>query len=430
MSLFNDILKKPTKAAALSTTQSSQNVQTQWLKREVNQHPRLTPQQITIALTNAEQGHLITMLDLFDDIIEKNGQIRAEMPMRMEYITKYPWAIVPPDNASATEKKIALNCEAIIKNIPDFEDVLLHCAKAVFYPFACSEIVWDWDSTNSQRIPLRIYPRKAQWFQLPLDNKESITLRDGSAQGQALWQGGWLCHKHGGGEIARLGLLRTLIWYAMFSSYSLTDWSEYNDIHGLPIILAKYSGDNEELITKVEQVLHDIGHKSRGVVPNAINIEFHEASKNNANPFQAMLSYCDSMISKVISHGSLNTGVGDGTNTNALGKVHASNQINAVLSDIRQYESTLTEQLVMAILYFNGWLTDARRYPQFKFNTKEKADILVFSQALKPLVEVGARIPVNWINGECGIPYAKDGEAILKIIDVNNNPIDNNQQDQ
>ncbi|RCH08006.1 hypothetical protein CSC36_6095, partial [Pseudomonas aeruginosa] len=48
-----------------------------------------------------------------------------------------------------------------------------------------------------------------------------------------------------------------------------------------------------------------LGHAAAGIIPESMSIEFQEASKGSAEPFMAMMRWCDDSMSKAILGGTL-----------------------------------------------------------------------------------------------------------------------------
>ncbi|MEW5904806.1 MAG: DUF935 family protein [Pseudomonadota bacterium] len=97
---------KPIKRSELAEPQTSKLAQ---LHREFASHPArgLTPARLARILEDAEQGDIRAQHDLFLDMEDKDAHIFAEMGKRKRALLTVDWDIVPPRNASATERKLA-----------------------------------------------------------------------------------------------------------------------------------------------------------------------------------------------------------------------------------------------------------------------------------------------------------------------------------
>lgn len=256
-----DASGNPIKRAELKEPQTSKLAQ---LHREFSGHPSrgLTPLKLARILEEAEQGDIRAQHDLFLDMEEKDAHIFAEMGKRKRVLLTVDWDIVPPRNASATEKKLAGYARELIQDVPDFEDVILDALDAIGHGFSCQEI--EWELLGSEWLPKEINQRPQTWFQTDRSTRTQIRLRDNSLDGQALQPFGWITHTHKAksGYLARGGLHRVLSWPYLFKNYSVGDLAEFLEIYGLPLRLGTYQAgaSDEEKATLLRAVM-SIGHQ-------------------------------------------------------------------------------------------------------------------------------------------------------------------------
>lgn len=380
-------------------------------------HPSrgLTPPRLARILEQAEQGDIIAQHDLFLDMEEKDGHIFAEMSKRKRALLTLDWSIEPPRNATAAEKKQAEYAEEVLRDLDNLEDLLLDMCDAIGHGFSCLEI--EWEMLGAERVPKAFNHRPQEWFQTDRATRSQIRLRDMSLDGAELWPFGWVMHVHRAksGYLSRSGLHRVLAWPFLFKNYSVRDLAEFLEIYGLPLRLGTYPGgaSDDEKATLLRAVL-SIGHDAAGIVPEGMMIDFKEAAKGAADPFQYMIEWCERTQSKAILGGTLTTQADGKSSTNALGNVHNEVRHDLLEADARQVASTITRDLVYPILMLNkGGVVDRRRLPRFKFDTVEPEDIKTIADALPSLVGVGVRIPVDWANEKLRIPVPGKDEPVL-----------------
>jgi phage gp29-like protein len=223
----------------LQNSQLDTNFQLQNLQREYQSHLRdtnLTPLRIRQIFERAEQGQILEQCDFFADMEERDGHICAELAKRKRGVLGLKWSLQPPHNATAQEITQAQNVQDLLLGLDDFEDVLLNLTEAIGYGFSCLEL--QWQLSNNVWMPEKLLHRPARWFQLSMFNRDDVRLRDGSSDGAELWQAGWLVHKHKAksGDASRSGLLRSLAFPYLFKHYALTDFNEFLEIFGLPMM--------------------------------------------------------------------------------------------------------------------------------------------------------------------------------------------------
>ena len=411
-----DVNGNPIQSNTLTEPQTSRLAQ---LHREFASHPSrgLTPVKLARILEAAEQGDIRAQHELFMDMEEKDAHIHAEMGKRKRALLTVEWDIVPPRNASATERKLAGYAKELLQDVPNFEDVILDALDGIGHGFSCQEI--EWERLGSEWLPKALHHRPQGWFQVDRETRTEIRLRDNSLDGQALQPFGWITHAHRAksGYLARAGLHRVLCWPYLFKNYSVGDLAEFLEIYGLPLRLGKYQGgaSDEEKSTLLRAVM-SIGHDAAGIIPEGMSIDFTEAAKGSEGPFMAMVEWCEKSQSKAILGGTLTSQADGKSSTNALGNVHNEVRHDLMVSDAIQLGGTLTRDLVYPLLALNkGGVDDRRRLPRFKFMFDDSEDLGVLADALPKLVSMGMRIKTEWAHERAGIPQAEDGDEVLGV---------------
>jgi len=407
------------KSSEKDNLETTQTAQIETLQRLFATHPSrgLTPARLAEIMHQAELGYVIAQHDLFVDMEEKDAHIFAEMSKRKRALLTVDWDIVPPRNASASEKKLAGYAKELIQDVPKFEDVILDCLDGIGHGFACLEV--EWQMFGDERLPGKIMHRPQSWFQTDRATRSEIRLRDGTPDGAELWPLGWIVHVHKAksGYLSRAGLHRILAWPYLFKNYSVGDLAEFLEIYGLPMRIGKYpAGTQEAEKNTLLQALVSLGHDAAGIIPEGMMIEIVEAAKGTHTPFEAMTSWAERSQSKAILGGTLTSQADGKSSTNALGKVHDDVRHDILQSDSVQLGSTLTRDLVFPLLTLNkGGISDLRRCPRFVFNVQETEDIGSFADALPKLVGIGMKIKADWAHERLGIPLSEDGDDILTI---------------
>ncbi|MDH0494257.1 DUF935 domain-containing protein [Comamonas aquatica] len=405
----------------MATVHTPQTAQLGHLQRELQSHPTrgLTPSRLSQILDAAEQGDLVSQFDLFEDMEEKDGHIASEMGKRRRACI-VDWEIVPPDNASAVEKRNAEQLGELVQSIPDFEDVIFDATDAIGKGFACLEI--EWHREGGLWLPKTVTHRPQSWFQLHRGYRQELRLRSNTAdaqgvQGQPLNPFGWVTHVHKAksGYLERTALFRQLVWTYLFKNYSVGDLAEFLEIYGIPVRLGKYppnAGEKEK--ATLLRALVGIGHNAAGIIPDGMVIDFKDAATGDPKAFELMISWCERNQSKVILGGTLISGADGAASTNALGNVH--NEVRKDLrdGDLRQLNTTLSRDLVYAIATLNGLAPDGiKRCPRMQLTADETEDMQSMSEALPKLVGIGVQVPQSWANRRLGIPLPQQGEAVL-----------------
>ncbi|MDC8804226.1 DUF935 domain-containing protein [Halomonas pacifica] len=388
------------------------------LKREFAEHPSkgLTPKRLYQILEAAEQGDLKGQSELFEDMEEKDAQIGADLGKRRQLAAELEWQIVPPDGADAREKRATEQAIEVFSSL-EVEDLILDMGMGIGHGWANLELPWERDgATRYIEQPIL---RPHSWFRLHPDDQNVITLRDNSHTGAELWPLGWVQHRHRakGGYVARMGLHRMLAWPYLFQNYALGDLAQLLEIYGLPTVVGKYpkNATDKEKATLLRAVVA-MGKDARGIIPDGMSVEFLEAAgkSTSADVYKTMMEWCERSKAKAILGGTLTSGTGEGTNTNALGNVHERGQASLIRSDVRQYAGSIRKFILWPMAALNYGIEKPQRAPRFYLDIGETEDLKMLSETLPVFADRGVQIPVWWFHEKSGIPRAQEGEEVLQ----------------
>lgn len=387
------------------------------------EHPAigLTPLKVHALLTQAEAGNMNAMLALFEDMEERDLHLLAEMSKRKRTVAKLDWSIKAPKNADANEQKYTEVISELMGIIENFEDIITDSLDAIGKGFSCHELHWVregnvWLINDMQwHVPQR--------FTIdPFNQRKLLLAGNGLGDDEPLWENAWLVHTHKAksGYLVRGGLHRALVWSYVFKNYSVRDLAEFLEIYGLPLRLGTYpaGATDGEKLTLLRAVM-EIGHRAAGIIPQGMMIDFKEAAKGSSDPFMDMIKWCEMSQSKAILGGTLTSQADGKSSTNALGKVHDDTRIEIRDSDAKQLASSISRDVIGALMRINYPNVSPRRYPKFVFDLAETEDIGVYSEALPKLVGIGMQIPAPWAHKRLGIPMVSGDEPVLSMAQAN-----------
>ncbi len=401
------------------TVQTENESRLMQLQHHFSEHPAsgLTPTKAARILRAAEQGDLIAQSELAEDMEEKDTHLQSELSKRRGAITAVEWKIRPPANASAAEQRDCEMIEEILRDAVWLDDCIFDASDAILKGFACQEIEWESGLVGGLKLIKNVHWRDPAWFMTPQLQRNTLRLRDGSANGVEMQQFGWIKHiaRAKTGYLSRIGLVRTLVWPFLFKNYSLRDFAEFLEIYGLPLRLGKYpeGATNNEKQTLLRAVM-SIGHNAGGIIPRGMEVEFQNAADGSDATFMAMIEWAEKSMSKAILGGTLTSQADGATSTNALGNVHNDVRKEVRDADLKRLAATLTRDLVYPLYALNcKSFNDARRIPRFEFDVAESEDLNAFADGLNKLVDIGFRIPKQWAHDKLQVPIAADDEEVL-----------------
>jgi phage gp29-like protein len=387
-----------------------------WLKHTVAGHPTrgLTPEKLARILQMAEIGQLIDQAWLFEDMEEKDAHLLAELSKRKMAVIGLGWSIKAPRNPSAAEQQLADDMAELFQELPDFSQLLFDMLDAIGKGY--SRIEMNWEQTPEGCLPKSFDYRDPAWFMANPEDRNQITLRDGTYTGGILRPFGWISHDHKAksGYMTRAGLFRCLVWPWMFKNMALRDLAEFLEIYGIPPRIAKYPpGASEKEKATLLRAVTMLGHNAAGMMPQGMTIDFMAAAEGTGDPFELMMNRCDAMISKAILGGTLTSST-DGVGSQALGNVHNEVRIDIRNADARQLANTLSRDLIYPLAVLNSSTpVDPRRCPRFEFDTRDPDDMKLYSEALPALVNMGLRIGTNYVYDKLCIPVPAEGDEVL-----------------
>lgn len=419
---------------ALDETQSDGEARVGQLKREFANHPSkgLTPEKLHRILEAAEQGDLSAQSELFEDMEEKDPQIGADMAKRRQAAAELEWQISAPDGATALERKAADFCSEVFSSI-EVEDLVVDMGSAFGHGWAQLELPWDRDG-QERRICQPIL-RPHSWFALDQFDQNKIVIKGLQGEDAELWPLGWISHRHKAkpGYVARSGLHRMLAWPYLFQNYALGDLAQLLEIYGLPARIGTYPrGASSAEKSALLRAVVSLGQSAAGIIPEGMKIDFLNAAEGRADVFQAMMDWCERAKAKVILGGTLTSGTGEGTNTNALGNVHERGLNSLIRSDVRQLAGTVRRDILWPMAALNFGIEDINRAPKFWLDTDETEDYKALSETLPTFVDMGMKIPMWWVHEKTRIPKATDQDEVLqaKAKPVPVTPAENTPGDQ
>lgn len=421
---------QPIETRALFEAQSVSN--TRYISTEHDSHPSsgLTPRAIHSILTNAEQGDLVALQDLADDMQERDGQIMSVVQQRVTAVASRDISIVPPKGATEAERQTAARVQGMLDDCGcDLSALCTNLLDGIYKGFSAVEqwfapegklMAPRWEA-RQQRIftvrnitlnPVTETPAAGQW----LDGRNELRLRTGhDTSGEALRPYNWVIHRHKAknGYLAKQILARVLVWPYILKHYSMRDFAEFLEIYGLPLRLGTYPAGASDADKRVLlRAVSEIGHNAAGIIPSGMMIDFKEAAKGVGAPFLDMARYQDEMIAKIVLGQTLTSGEGQ-HGTQALGKVHADTRDLLRDADAKAVAMTMTRDMLWPFVQFNLAGIDPRRMPSVHIDTKDPKDMSALADGLGKLVAMGVRVGKSWAQEEAGIPIPADGEEVL-----------------
>jgi phage gp29-like protein len=422
-----DHLGNPISSASAQGARSRQTATLRELHTDLETHPgrALTPRRVNNILLQAEQGDLLPLQDLADDMQERDGKLFAVLGQRAAAVQLMPISVTAPDNATAAEKALAQQATELWQLAAlDLPQLVGWCMDGVLKGFAPVETTWDY--RDGYQLPT-LAQAQQRWFVCGQGqgsagssaqaraSRDTLLLRttDGA---QPLRPLNWLIHRHPAlcGYTSRQALARVLVWPYLFKHYALRDLAEFLEIYGIPLRLGTYpiTASDEDKATLLRAV-SEIGHNAAGIIPQGMAIDFQSAADGKHEPFFGMADYMDGIMAMVVLGQTLTSSEGQ-HGTQALGTVHNDVRLDIAEADARLVGQTLTEQLLRPLVALNLPMPAGTRLPRVVLDAGRDEDLGPYAENLPKLANAGLRIGVQWAHSKLRIPMAADGEAVLQ----------------
>lgn len=374
----------------------------------------LTPQRLRAIIWQADQGDMRYLMELFQEIEEKDAHLAAILQTRKLAVQNLPLEIQAASE-DARDQEIAAFVEEQFDAIPDFHADLLDLLDAIAKGYSAAEIHWEYQNKTAVVADLEWIPAKAISF-VNSSTPLIITEANGSGITPPPWK--IIFHRYRGrsGDVCRGGVLRPCTLMYLLKAYNWKFWAIFNEVFGMPLRVGKYGQSaSKEDRQALKDAMKSLGTDAYAVISENTAIEFVEAAKASGGkllPYQILIQVANNEMSKAVLGQTLTTDTAGGTGTYAAGAVHEQVRQDLVEADAKDLAAVLRDQLVRPLVGFNyGWDIPL---PKVLLVVQEAIDFKMESEAIKNFAAAGLRIPASYCYQRYGIPEPKDDEEVLK----------------
>ncbi len=394
----------------------------------------LTPQQVSTILRNADGGRMEDLCDLANDARQKDLTLQSVLGTRELAVQGLPFELYFPGqdkNSRKGSRQLEL-CKDVLSNQPDLPKLIGHLVGAVYYGYAVAEI--DWVRDGRYLVPECVRPLAPRRFGFR-DRDGAFVWRDQQTNWQDVdFQREWphrfiVSQPRINGDVpCREGLVRPLMWAALFRNWTLSDWLKLGEIAWKPWRVGRFEKKaSRDDIEGLVAVLKGMSSSGVAVLPETANVEIQWPGgqvSQRASHSELFAILGDEMAKGVLGQ-TLTSSQGK-VGSQALGNVH-----NEVRKDIREMDArhvaaVITHYLLRSICWLNFGNVEV---PHLRFLTEEAADIQAFGEGLSKLVAptngVGMKVPARWAHDRLGIPEPVGDEPVLGVeIEVDTSELD------
>lgn len=383
------------------------------LTRHESMATGLTPRRLASILRTAAEGDYQhdDYLTLAEEMEERDPHYAAVLGVRKRAVSG-----LDPAVESATDDSADVQLADAVRDLvrrPEFASLIEDSLDALGKGFSAVEIIWD--RSGPQWMPARYEWRDPRFFVFDRVDASTLRLLDeaDSYQGIDLEPYKWVIHKPHlkSGIPIRGGLARLAAIPYMVKSFTITDWTAFAEVFGMPLRLGRY-GENasEDDILKLISAVGNLGTDAAAVIPESMRIEFTEVGNRQgaAELYERLAVYLDKQVSKAVLG---QTMTADDGASKSQAQVHDEVRGDILRSDARQLESTLNRDLVRPFIDLNHGVQE--RYPQLLLPVNEPENIKVLAEVLGTLVPLGLQVEASVIRDKLGLPDPEDGAELL-----------------
>ena len=380
---------------------------------------QLKPETLAGIFREADGGDILRQAELFEEMEEKDPMLGSKLQTRRLAVQSLEMEILPASD-SAEDKKIAAAYKENHDDL-DLDEPFLHLLDAIGKGIGTVEINWEIQGRQSWIHGFEWIPQK-RWTYLelsagwdtPLPKLPRLRTEAEPIRGADVPLFKVVYHRYLGrsGFPQRAGLLRGLGYYYLFKNYDIKDWIIFLEKYGQPLRIGKFqAGAGDADLKVLREALQNLGTDAAAMISDTTLIEIIEAkmAQTSGDLYQHAAEYFDKVYTMAVLGQTATT---EGT-PGKLGNESAREQVrdDLVRADAKALSKTWRQQVVWPWVGFNfGW---DKKLPPVHFPIEEPEDLVALAATHKTLVEMGAPIPLSYVQKKYGLPEPVGDEPIL-----------------
>lgn len=410
----------------------------------------LTPSQVSAILREADTGDMRRLVDLGNDMRQKDGHLQGILSQVEEAIGELDWKVCPPANAKARDKRAAKFVEDALRSckgdtdnpIPsDLGALIAHIVGGFFYGYSVSEIRWV-KRSDGYLVPAAFTNHSPRRFGFRQSDAALVWRDEGMPFDGVEFKKAYPARFVVGmprvtGDVrVREGLIRILVWAALFRNWSLTDWLRTAELSWKPWRLGKFlkAKASDEDISGLNEVLTRLSTNGSAILPDSTEVEVFWPKGDAGGSRKAHGELFDVVgreMSKAVL-GQTDTVDGSKSTGYAQAKVMSDAEKRRIRSRARFIASVITRDVIRPLILLNFGKNVA--IPDFEFVVSEPVDLPKFADGVQKLVNAGAKVTQTYVRDQTGMPEPTAKDELLTPVSsastaAQAEPEDDNQAD-
>ena len=393
----------------------------------------LSPARVSSIIQEADMGRPFRLVDLFHELRQKDGHLQSEMQTREICIGAIPFDIAPPgENPLKRDFKFARHCRLALERCKTRLAAVTHwVGEGNVFGHADVETVWKIETEGELAglmVPDRFVPISCRRFGFRQSDGE--LLFDPTNQGNVDVYGVDLLRdfplgkyiryqpRVNGDVLVREGLVRCLVWLALFRNFDIRDWLQLAEMSWKPKRLGKYKKDTTSKQDRAQllSILERLTSTGVAIYPDSVELEllWPQQQRQQSN-HRELAEFLAKEISKAV------LGTSDMTEQSTTNGARAAVEKRGELrEELRDWDAVgianlFTEYVVKPFYRYNcpANIEPGTYVPLIE----EPTDVDKFSVAMERLTKRGLRVGAGWVRKKVGAPEPKKGEETLSTDD-------------
>ncbi len=377
----------------------------------------LTPEDVSWIIREADSGQRARLVDLANESRQRDGHMQALLYTRETAASLVELDFIAPPDATKRELKALELCKRVVSSFRNWSTMVEHLNGALFGDGTVELLPWE-QTEDGYLVPRECKPLHARDFFFTVDTGE---MRYRTSAGDTV--GVDLLAENPGrivqvrrritGDVAtREGLVRALVWAALFRNWDLRDWIALGEVGWKPRMWATHGASmNEDDQLQLLRRLELIAERGIGVFAEGTNVEVKwPQGSGPASVHKELFDTIGREMSKAVLGQTTSIEVGPNG-------ARADTQTRDVIrTDIQECDcvaiaGALLWQVFVHVVAINFGPKVRVSIPYFA--TDEGEEKLSFAGAIEKLKNAGLRIPAGWVRDEFGMPDPEEDEELL-----------------
>lgn len=379
----------------------------------------LTPERLSAVLSEADQGRIERLMELYEEMEEKDAHLGSVLQTRKLALLGLEWEVTA-GSEDAEGHGVSDFVRQALRRVSNLDSALAVLMEAAGRGFSAVELIWEIEDGYAYIRELRPHAQGAFCF---LDRGGVLRrgphflTRDEPVYGEPLVPGKFAVHYASGRAVhpVRAGAMRPCAWMYLFKNYTLKDWVVFSERFAQPMRVGKFGpGATEEDRRVLRQAVFNLGSDAAAVISESTVIELLEAEgrKGSAEVYEGLASYCDRAMSKAVLGQTLTTEQSGGNYATA--RVHESVRRDILEADASSLARTIRSSVIKPLVEYN--FGPGAPVPGFRFMHEPGGDLKALADTYAILSSMGILIPESHIRERFGIPNPKHGPGRLQEV--------------